>query len=123
MICVLSLVYIHNLHPGFKYTPCVNLHRGVFWSCKRCFKKMHPGANLHPGVILLHLSRWSKFSGVNKHPGAHLPLSANCAHERNLLSQMYNLISCFDKLTILLYDPVKSHMKINSKNHPLSNLR
>ena len=26
------------------YTEDVNLHLGVFWSCKRCFMKMHPGA-------------------------------------------------------------------------------
>ena len=29
-----------------------------------------------------------------------LPLGANCAHERNLLSHMYNLILDFDKLPI-----------------------
>ena len=56
--------------------------------------KMQPGANL------LHLCRWCKFGGANSHPGAHLPLGANCAHERNLLSHMYNLSLDFDKLPI-----------------------
>ena len=62
--------------------------------------KMHPDADLHPGSNLLHLCRWCKFGGANKHPGAHLPLGANCAHERNLLSHMYNLRLGFDKLPI-----------------------
>ena len=40
---------MHNLHPG-KFEP-----RVYFWPCERCFKNLHPGANL------LLLSRWSKF--------------------------------------------------------------
>ena len=47
--------------------------------------KMHTGADLHPGANVLHLCRWCKVGGANKHLGAHLPLGANCAHERNLI--------------------------------------
>ena len=32
-----------------------------FWPCERCFKYLHPDANLHPGANLLLLSRWYKF--------------------------------------------------------------
>ena len=42
--------------PGCKFAP-----RVYFWPCERCFKNLHPGANLYPGADLLHLSRWSKF--------------------------------------------------------------
>ena len=64
----LSWFHMHNLHPG--------------WPFERCFKNLHPGANL------LLLSRWSKFictrvqicsyfrGGTNYlHPGA------NCEYE------------------------------------------
>ena len=60
---------------------------------------MHPGANLQPDANLLYLSRWCKFGEANKHPGA------NCAHERNLSSQMYNLDFDFDKFTIFSKRP------------------
>ena len=40
--------------PGCKFAP-----RVYFWPCERCFKNLHPGATLHPGADLLHLSRWS----------------------------------------------------------------
>ena len=63
--------------------------------------KMRPGAKFYPGAIFYHLCRWCKFGGAKLHPGAHLPLGANCAHERNLLSHVYNLILDFDKLPIL----------------------
>ena len=62
--------------------------------------KMHSGANLHPGANLLHICRWCKFGGANLNPGADLHRGENCAHERNLLSHMYNLILDFDKLPI-----------------------
>ena len=39
-----------NLHPGCKFAPGV-----YFWSCERCCKNLHPGANL------LLPSRWCKF--------------------------------------------------------------
>ena len=79
--------------------------------------KMHPCANLHPGANLLHLCRWCKFGGANKHPGAHLPWGANCAHERNLLSHMYNLSLDF----------LCEHVHVYENNYiyivPLLNLR
>ena len=58
---MLSLVYIHNIHPVQIYTWDVNLHLVVFWSCKRLFMKMHPDANSN----LLHLCRWCKTGGAN----------------------------------------------------------
>ena len=55
-ICHLSLVHVRNLHPGANLQPgCKFAPRVYFWPCERCFK------NLHPGADLLHLSRWSKF--------------------------------------------------------------
>ena len=57
---------------------------------------LHPGANLHPGCkFALHFARWSKFGGANLPPGANLNPGANCAHESNLSSPKYNLISDF----------------------------
>ena len=53
-------------------------------------------------------------------PGEHLPWCANCAHERNLLSRMYNLILDFDKLPIL---SLRHCMKISYINRPLIKLK
>ena len=39
---------MHNLNPGCKFAPRVH-----FWPCERCFKNLHPDANLHPGANVL----------------------------------------------------------------------
>ena len=65
-VTVTKASFIYTIYTPMQiYTRGVNLHLGVFWSCKRCYMKMHPGANLHRGANLLHLCRWCKFGGAN----------------------------------------------------------
>ena len=79
--CFLSLVHVRNLQPGANFHPGCKFAPGVYLCpCERCFKNLHPGANL------LLPSRWCNFictrveckTNANLHPGA------NCAHERKL---------------------------------------
>ena len=58
--------------------------------------------------------RWSKLA-----PGCTFAPCANCAHERNLFSHMYNLILDFDKLPIFSIRPC---MKLSYINRPLIKL-
>ena len=62
--------------------------------------KMHPGVNLHPGAnCSIFVGGANTVEQISTR--VHIcPQGANCAHERNLLSHMYNLIFDLDKLPI-----------------------
>ena len=85
----MCLVHVRNLHPG------------VFWPCERCFKNLHPGANL------LLPSRWCKFICTLVQI---VHMNANC-----IISIHYDGRFSINGLGVFYYDVVKKRLKINFK--------
>ena len=63
--CILSLVYMHNIHPGANIHMGVNLHLGCILVMKMVFYENAPGCKFASGENLLHLCRWCKFGGAS----------------------------------------------------------
>ena len=77
---------MHNLHPGCKFAPGV-----YFWPCERCFKNLHPGANL------LLPSRWCKFICTRVQIGTRVQivhLNANCIISIHFDNGRHFLLRC-----------------------------